>query len=226
MNRTILLGFILWANCSIAQQVEKTSRSIIIQNNDMMIEASALVGEDKINISDDLTYHWFRNNKIHQTKGGFDGDIMHGDYTSFYPSKELKEKGTFNKGVKHGMWKSWHENGEISEIITWKNGVKNGAYMQYSSTGILLLQSTYKNGLLHGKMVSYQAGRVLNETLYENGKKIEKVEEPANGKKKKKAKAPKSKKVKSPKKKKNKNPEIKPPEPKEENNGSDDPKKS
>ena len=216
MNRSIILGFILGTTCSFAQQADKTSRNILIQNDDVMIEASALIGKSKINVSNDLTYHWFRNNEIHETKGGFDGDIMHGDYTSFYRSKELKEKGTFNKGVKHGMWKSWHENGEVHEIITWRNGIQNGAYMQYSSTGVLLLQSTFKNGRLHGKMVSYREGKILNESYYENGKEIEKETAPADGKKRK---------FKFPKKKKKK-PEAKPPKPEEEKKGSDVPVKS
>ncbi|HIA11678.1 MAG TPA: hypothetical protein EYN69_06350 [Flavobacteriales bacterium] len=199
MNRSILFALFIWTSCAHAQQADKSSRNIIIQNDDVMIEASALVGESKVNISDELTYHWFRNNEIHQTKGGFDGDIMHGDYTSFYPGKELKEKGSFNKGVKTGMWKSWHENGEVKEIVTWRNGMQNGAYMKYSSTGVLLLQSTFKNGLLHGKMVSYQDGKILNKSYYENGKEIKKAEEPADEKKKKKKKKRKaSKKKKKP----------------------------
>ena len=221
MKRLIIISFILWSTGTIAQQADKSSRNIIIQNEEMMIEASALVGEAKINVSNELTYHWFRNNEIHETKGGFDGDIMHGDYTSFYRSKELKEKGLFNKGVKHGMWKSWHENGEVHEIINWRNGVKNGAYMQYSITGVLLLQSAFKNGLLHGKMVSYRGGKILNESYYENGKEMPKTVEPEGGKKKKvKIKLPKKK------KKREKKPETKPVKPEEEKKGSDVPEKS
>ncbi len=43
----------------------------------------------------DLTYHWYTSQKIMETKGGFDGKLLHGTYRSFYLNDQLFESGEF-----------------------------------------------------------------------------------------------------------------------------------
>ena len=120
-----------------------------------------------------LTYYWFSTNKILETKGGYDGKLLHGQYACFYMNSNLKEKGKFKKGLKDGEWVSWFENGRIMETITWKSGLKSGPYRSFNEQGHPVLEAEYKNGLLNGKMVTYVNGKMTDTRMYKDDKELD-----------------------------------------------------
>ncbi|MFO0355671.1 MAG: toxin-antitoxin system YwqK family antitoxin [Sphingobacteriaceae bacterium] len=159
----------------------------------------------------DLTYMWYEHQKIMETKGGFDGKLIHGTYRSFYLNNQLKEKGEIRYGLKNSKWKYWYNNGNIRESITWKDGTKNGTYCIFNDDGKLMAKGNFKNDKLHGRFYTYDInGKVLEKKRYKEGTevlkkvkvkkepKVKKIKEPKDEKKK----EPKPKKEKLPKKKK------------------------
>ena len=123
-------------------------REVYISIGDTMIQANIYIGDDKIKIENSHKYYWYKKDMILTTRGGYNGNILHGEYTVYYPDKNLKEKGQFDKGLKHGEWKEWYDNGELKTYYTWKNGVLNGKYAFYNTQDELVEEGTYKKGEL------------------------------------------------------------------------------
>lgn len=144
------------------------------------------VKDVKTRVNNDLTYYWYKSNQVLQTKGGYDGKLLHGAYAEFYLNNNLKEKGLYKKGLKSGEWKSWHENGQLKEIIKFRNGLNHGKFLAYNEKGELLLLANYRKGKLHGQTVSYENGKVLASHKYRKG--IELLPKPAKIKEEKKKK--------------------------------------
>jgi hypothetical protein len=69
-----------------------------------------------------LFYYWYSAGAIHSTQGGFSGKLLNGEYTEYYPDRNLKEQGHFKKGVKDGVWHSWNEDGTLAATVTWRDG--------------------------------------------------------------------------------------------------------
>jgi hypothetical protein len=67
-------------------------------------------------------YYWYSAGAIHSTQGGFSGKLLNGQYTEYYPDRNLKEQGNFKKGVKDGLWHSWNADGTLSATVTWRRG--------------------------------------------------------------------------------------------------------
>lgn len=125
----------------------------------------------------ELTYHWYTAQKIMETKGGFDGKLLHGTYRSFYLNDQLFESGEFRYGVKSGEWKNWYPDGKLKEITNWKKGRKNGSYVLYSDYGKVMAKGTFKNDLLTGTFTTYDhAGKLSSKRKYKKGKEIIKTE--------------------------------------------------
>jgi len=120
-----------------------------------------------------IPYYWYKFNEIHITQGGYEGKLLHGSYSSFYRSNNLKEKGKFKKGLKEGKWISWYENGRIMETVHWRNGMKHGSYKMFNEKGGVTLEAKYKKGLLHGTMTSYNEEiKILSSKQYKNGQEV------------------------------------------------------
>lgn len=125
----------------------------------------------------DLTYHWYTSQKIMETKGGYDGKLLHGTYRSFYLNDQLFESGEFKYGVKSGEWKNWYPDGKLKEITNWKKGRKNGSYMLYSDYGKLMAKGTFKDDLLTGTFTTYDNnGNLTSKRKYKKGREIIKTE--------------------------------------------------
>ncbi len=121
----------------------------------------------------ELTYHWYSSQKIIETKGGYDGKLLHGYYKSFYLNDQLFESGNFKYGVKHGEWKNWYADGKIKEITNWKNGKKHGNYVLYNEYGLLMASCKFKNDELTGSFKTYDVtGKLSSVRTYKKGKEI------------------------------------------------------
>jgi hypothetical protein len=184
--------------------------NITVNYEDYTVKTQMLSANKEIKISNDKTYLWYGSQKIMETKGGFDGRLIHGKYNAFYLNNQLKEQGMIKYGLKNKEWKYWYPDGKLKEIITWKNGVKNGHYELYNDNGQLMAKGNFRNDKLHGKFFTYGlGGKVTEKKAYKNGDEVivplkEKKESSPDkeAKKKKKEKAPAEEKRKEEKKEK------------------------
>ena len=107
-----------------------------------------------------------------QTKGGYDGKLLHGEYTSFYLSDNLKEKGWFCKGLKCGKWIQWYENGKIKETGHWKNGLRNGKTQSFNINGEKLMVAEYEDDQLDGTVMTFEGDKMTSCKKYDEGKEL------------------------------------------------------
>ena len=139
-------------SCSVvfSQNPEKPKKTFTasISKRDTTIKADVLSDKSDFSPEENLTYCWFSSNRILETKGGYDGRLLHGSFTSFYGNKNLRQKGKFTKGLKKGKWINWYSDGSINEVSHWKKGMKNGKFYLYSVEG-----KTY-----FGELTCYPAG--------------------------------------------------------------------
>ncbi|RBL91715.1 toxin-antitoxin system YwqK family antitoxin [Chitinophaga flava] len=160
-------------NQSQAQQVpDIKTNHITIRRNDTVYTFYTYNRSKKIVPKRDKYYYWYKTQQIIYTHGGYSGQVLDGDYTEFYPNKNLKAKGSFKKGLKTGIWHSWNPNGEFIQITTWKSGEKNGESFEYDSTGHLTSKSMYSNGQLHGPSTTYSSKGVEKTIIYKNGQLV------------------------------------------------------
>ncbi|MBA3681206.1 MAG: hypothetical protein H0W73_08585 [Bacteroidetes bacterium] len=167
--------------------------NITVNHEDHTVKTQMLSQPKEIKINNERSYMWYGSQKIMETKGGYEGKLIHGNYTSFYLNNQLKEQGQIKYGLKNKEWKYWYPDGKLKEIINWKNGVKRGSYSIYNDYGQLMAKGNFKNDKLNGKFYTYgPTGKVTEKKVYKNGDEViakVKVEKP------KKEKAPKEKKV-------------------------------
>ena len=107
-------------------------------------------------------YHYFKSGEIHISRGGANGQLLHGDFEKTYISNALAEKGTFTNGLKNKSWRSWYENGKLKEVIQWNNGYKSGPYQQYDDHGKLFLTGKYRANKKQGMWIAM----TTKDTLY------------------------------------------------------------
>ncbi len=147
--------------------------NITVNYPDYTVKTQMLKTPKKISAQAEQTYHWYTNQTIMETKGGFDGKLLHGYYRSFYLSNQLFESGEFKYGVKTGTWKNWYPDGKLKEQIQWKNGQKNGAYFLYNSDGSLVGEGRFKNDVLTSKFKTYDKNKkVILVQRYKKGELV------------------------------------------------------
>lgn len=152
-------------------------QNITINDDNGIVKAQILTKKMEIKVKPEKVYVWFSQQKLIETKGGYDGKLLHGSYRSFYLNNQLKEQGEMKYGCKNKKWNYWYENGNIRESITWRSGVKNGDYTLYNDLGKLVAKGNFKNDKLDGKFYTYGPdGKVLQKKKYKNGN--EKVDTP------------------------------------------------
>lgn len=144
--------------------------NITVNYDNYTVKTQMLKSPKKINTKPDLTYHWYSSQKIIETKGGFDGKLLHGYYKSFYLSNQLFESGEFKYGLKNNEWKNWYSDGKLKEITHWKNGKKNGKYFLFNDDGTKVASGNFKNDQLSGKFNTYDKnGNIILSQSYKNG---------------------------------------------------------
>jgi len=147
--------------------------NITVNHEDYTVKTQILSQNKSVKINNDRIYLWYVSQKIMETKGGFDGKLIHGIYCAFYLNNQLKEKGQISYGLKHKEWKYWYPDGKLKEVINWKNGVKNGKYYLYNDYGQLMAQSNFKGDKLDGKFYTYAAnGNVIEKKCYKRGDEV------------------------------------------------------
>lgn len=150
--------------------------NVIINQEEQIVKTQILKDQKKVRLDDAATYVWYTANELVETKGGYDGKLLHGYYKAFFFSNQLKESGQIRYGLKNKKWRYWYSNGNLREIITWKKGRKNGAYAIYNDQGKLMAKGNFKNDLLHGKFYTYDPnGKITEKKKYKNGEEVVKI---------------------------------------------------
>jgi len=167
--KRILPCLLVLCSTAYGQLKPKDTYTVNVNYPDYMVKASVLYNNPRLNSKEALTYYWYTSNKIMQTRGGFDGRILDGPYTSYYMSNNLKEKGIFKSGLKNGEWISWFENGQIREISHWKNGLKSGTDKVFGADGKLQTQTDYRNDKIDGYQLSYEGDKISARKKYRKG---------------------------------------------------------
>lgn len=109
-----------------------------------IMDPDARVGK----LDSDKFYTWTKSQKIQTTQGGASGDLLNGQYSSFYKNNQLEEQGSYKRGLKNGKWTTWNQEGRIIAISKYRNGKKTGEERIYDDAGSLLFTRKY-----HGKTV-------------------------------------------------------------------------
>lgn len=166
------LFFVVFAHVVSAQKIVIPKNRIPVQHPDFHAWVEVYEGEIKHSALDDRKFYaWLKAKQVHTSRGGYEGELLHGNYTALYKTDALKEKGVYNKGLKTGTWKEWHINGELKCVSHWKKGNASGNFTYYNTSGKMVQRENYKNGHLHGRQYTYSDSA---ETIsrYRNGKKI------------------------------------------------------
>lgn len=165
-----------FCNSAIAQNPYKDfdKRSVVVKTDEDIVEAEVYEGlEDKIKkIDPDKTYYWYDHSLIMSTKGGFTGELLHGNFLVQYRNYQIKEQGLFKYGLKQGIWKNWTEGGIIKSFTTYKKGVLHGAYLYYDAAGTWTERGTYKNGNKQGVVYKNAGDGKYVKVNYRKGKEM------------------------------------------------------
>jgi hypothetical protein len=155
-----------------AQDFNLPKNRIPVKYPDFMAYVLTYDGKIKTtSLANERTYYWLKAKQIHSSKGGYEGDLLHGEYTSLYRNDALKEKGTYTKGLKTGEWKEWHINGELKLVSHYKKGSASGVFTYYNEAGKVIRKELYKNGRMHGRQHVYNdTAEVV--TKYNRGKLV------------------------------------------------------
>ncbi len=165
----ILISFVVSAQ-KYTEPDEMKTFNITVNYDDYTVKTQMLKDGEKVKTDNELAYLWYKSNKIIETKGGYDGRLLHGYYKTFYLNNQLKEQGEIKYGLKHKEWKYWYSNGQLREVITWKQGRKYGTYMLYNEYGKLMAKGSFKNDLLNGEFCTYDVmGNKADVKKYKNG---------------------------------------------------------
>ncbi|MDC3388576.1 hypothetical protein OAX11_03590 [Flavobacteriaceae bacterium] len=161
MRFLLYFAVLLFFSCKIAtNQTHKKKTQTTIHKEEFSVFLK------KINPSLKKTYFWYLSNEVHQSKGDYGGELLHGNYTKYYVTNQLAEKGYFSKGLKQGEWVTWFVNGHIETISSWNNGVLSGNQEYYDDTGEIVLKGKYNNGLKTGVWIDYTD---KNKVRYKKG---------------------------------------------------------
>ncbi len=150
--------------------------NITVNFDDHTVKTQMLREQKKVKVDNELSYLWYQYNKIMETKGGYDGKLLHGYYKSFYLNNQLREAGEIKYGVKHNEWRYWYSDGNLKEVSTWKNGRKNGKYELFNDYGKLMAKGCFKDDLLNGKFYTYDNfGNIVDIKKYRRGREINSI---------------------------------------------------
>jgi len=124
---------------------------------------------------------------------------LEGNFTSYFPTGEIKAKGEYKGGLKDGDWILYNkDNAPVSkttykgdnksyEIIYFENGEKKeeGDYVQGKKDGLWRIKNTakksfevgkYQNGLRHGLWIEVMLNSIIAAKNFESGKLVKIIE--------------------------------------------------
>lgn len=85
--------------------------------------------------------------------------VLHGPYTSYYSSGEIKSRGNFYQGTASGIWEYYYENGNLKMKGALKNNINHGLWIYFYEDGQVSMEGEIYQGKRNG----------LWKYFYENG---------------------------------------------------------
>lgn len=164
----ICLLAILLFNCKSDFLPNTSAYTVSINSGDTTrsFQVQGIAEEPKL--KDEVTYTWYKSNKLFTSQGGYSGQLLHGKYEEFV-AKRLILKGTYENGMRVGEWKSWNKKGDLKSTVTYKKGLRNGDYKLYQPAGQLKEYGNLKNGKRSGKIVFVHPNDSLLAIKYQAG---------------------------------------------------------
>lgn len=160
-----------------AQSAQSPSRmkqfNITVNFENYTVKTQVLGQSKSLSADNERSYLWYSSQKIMETRGGYDGKLIHGIYRAFYLNDQLKERGRIRYGIRQGEWKYWYPDGKLKEVITWKKGVKQGPYALYNDYGQLMARGRFRKDKLHGMFRTYApGGQLADKKKYRRGEEV------------------------------------------------------
>ena len=118
-------------------------------------------------------YYWYKTNELLTTQGGYEGRLLHGEFTELYDSKSLKRKGEFRKGTKQGSWRYWNTEGALTAMTKYRAGRRSGRSLRFDDQGYISESHRYKSDAKNGFSYIYTNGQVVKLIEFEDGVVLE-----------------------------------------------------
>jgi hypothetical protein len=170
MRKLFVLLIVFWAPYGAsAQLLHKDLEQRYLTLPDQSLQFQVCADDLSVKPADHLVYYWVSAGKLHHSKGDYHGELLHGNFTSFFENRQLKSKGEFRKGLKNKVWKTWYPSGELKSITSWKKGVQHGQRKSFSEEGKLESIAHYRHGRLHGEQSTFSNDSVIGQEEYKKG---------------------------------------------------------
>lgn len=125
---------------------QELKKEVILDINGVEASVELDVSNKIPKIALNETYFWYKPDRIVQTVGGFQGQLLNGYYIESYPNGQLKLKGSFCKGQQCKVWKYWSEEGKLERVENWKQNQLNGEVLYMNVKGEIQQKKEYKKG--------------------------------------------------------------------------------
>src|SRR4051812_5239292 len=66
---------------------------ITINSTDSTVVTYLWPSKEEIKVDEEKVYYWYKANQIRTSRGGYAGELLHGNYTCYYIDQNLKQKG-------------------------------------------------------------------------------------------------------------------------------------
>jgi antitoxin component YwqK of YwqJK toxin-antitoxin module len=113
-------------------------------------------------------YFWFSSGRIHQTVGGYDGKLLHGEYKVTDPEQRLLEQGNWRMGRKWGNWYTWYPDGKLKSLTRHRYRSEMQFIEEYDAQG----NRSRKGYIKKDQFTGQQQVRIKDSTIvvtYKNG---------------------------------------------------------
>lgn len=96
--------------------------------------------------------------------------LPHGLETIFNGRGSLIAWTEMKKGSRHGKAVLWSNGGQMASSTLLEEGSPGGQFKIWSSSGLPQQAGSHKNGMLHGKLKIWVNGKLIEESLWRNGR--------------------------------------------------------
>ncbi len=167
MKNTILAFLFMVLSMSVPGQSVKytpsVTRKVVVISGDTTIICNVYNTWKNFKTRPECKYYWLFENTIHWNYGGYQGQLLHGEFSALNKNNNLIYQGYFINGLKDGEWKYWSGEGIILRSETWKNGIRHGRSFYYDPSGNMISEIKYRNGKLKEKPVETSPDSIKNK---------------------------------------------------------------
>ncbi len=158
--------------CYAQKTPEIPKHKIVIEDHEKVLKFEVQEDEKEVSANNRLFYTWFSHHKIHTTRGGFEGHLLHGEFLVMNKARDLLQKGQFYYGLKNKVWKTWYPDGELKSITHFKKGKLHGVEIQFDDMGDVVSKTRYRFGKKHGKEHLFNEDGDEEIIKYKKGKEV------------------------------------------------------